>query len=203
MGKALLECIVRLDLDKEFADDIGRLFTVFDDVLMVCLGSMKKSVNPVTKFMKYHHSMARVVLTMADVEVVLNTPKLEFHKCLDNVNRLVTASHTGNALFFPVARKGLEIYMRSLMRTTLENIDTPITKKGLAVANTEIHAELDRTHASKLLKGKRAIEVHYRADTFPESASTIEEDTCIYSEWLSRLKSFLQIDQLPKSNPGF
>ena len=74
------------------------------------------------------------------------------------------------------SRMGLSKYLRQVMNHTLGQMVVPITAAAIAAASKQVMGEIETTNASAMLKGRRAVDMEYRKDSYPAAVNTIEED---------------------------
>ncbi|CAK0896988.1 unnamed protein product [Prorocentrum cordatum] len=159
---ALMECIVRCDLDKRFPQEVQLLQTVWDDCLQVIFSSFGKRSNPFADFWAIYAPHCRLAMDEADALTAAGCEEQSPEKVLPACVRLLNSSHLGRSLFHDVARKGAEGWLKQLMTAVLDGIKPPITQRKMNAADQRVKAEMDRLQVHVLLRGKRPVLVAYR-----------------------------------------
>ncbi|CAK0830052.1 unnamed protein product, partial [Prorocentrum cordatum] len=182
---ALMECIVRCDLDKRFPQEVQLLQTVWDDCLQVIFSSFGKRSNPFADFWAIYAPHCRLAMDEADALTAAGCEEQSPEKVLPACVRLLNSSHLGRSLFHDVARKGAEGWLKQLMTAVLDGIKPPITQRKMNAADQRVKAEMDRLQVHVLLRGKRPVLVAYRRVPVKcMVASAQEEWTFVRAGWL-------------------
>ena len=175
MARALLGAIIRLNLDTIYKKDIGMLWTVWEDSLIVTFGTFKKHKDAVDRFIRNYGEHCRVIWNKADAALVMSTPPERFIECLAASTRLVNGSQLGRTVFHAPARKGLRQYLRSLFLPTCEAMKTPISLDEIAKPSRRITTEIERTNADSMLTEKALASCLYEGDTYEVRVASISE----------------------------